>query len=349
MATLPMPPQLTDAQTIGALVARVKRWFAEPVSDEAKVYDSLNDSIESIWMAAMLATLSKFTRGPISQIFPANSSIVQIVSIPDPASGPVASAVNQGALPARTEYYAFSYVTDSGSMTLPSPLTPVVLAANQVAQVLPPPLLPDAIGWVVWGATDPAGLTLGLQSTGLESYTGPGPVIAQGVRPYPQSPPPPTQNSTGDNIFAVERLEVNNVNMTTTQWYQSNVSSLLWSRMGKIMAGTATSWTPYAYDFIDNNQIQFRPAPGYDLDGSLMYLVRPRRLRFPNSRIPFTSFACQKFLATQALADLLLGIYEYEAHDRWQSKAKDEKQSIILQIAHSNWNRDKTVTPFMRS
>lgn len=335
---------------MGALVTRIKRWLAEPLTDDLLAYDAANDALESIWMAVLLSTLSKFTKGPVSQVIPANSTSIRLITIPDPVSGPTVTTQVGGALPDRTEYWAYTYVTDSGSMTLPSPLTPIAVPANSVAVVAPPPQVADAIGWAAWGATDPAGLTLGLQSTGLEVFTGPGYFEQEtGIAPYPDSPPPPTQNSTGDNIFAVERLEVNNVNMTTTAWIQSNQASTLWTKMGKIMAGTATSWTPYAYDFIDNNQVQFRPAPGYDLDGSLLYIIRPRRLRFPQSRLPFTSFACQKFLVNQSVADILLSLYEYEAHDRWNAKAKDERQAIVLQVSQSNWNRDVTVTPFLRA
>lgn len=349
MGTLPLPDQLTDVYTMGALAARVKRWFAEPLKSDQKVYDALNDAIETVWMSVLLATLSKFTSGPVTQTIPANSTSIRLISIPDPTIPIGIEGVPGGNLPIRTEYYSYAYITDSGSMTRIAPLSGNTFLINQVASLPPPLQMPDAIGWVVFAGYNADGSDIGLQSTGLEPF-GVNWVEPQvGIAPYPTAPPPPSQNTTGDNIFAIERLEVNNVNMTTTAWIQSNQGSTVWTKMGKIMAGTATSWTPYVYDLVNNDQVQFRPAPGFDLDASLLYVTRPRRLRFPQSRLPFTSFACQKFLANQALADLLMSIYEYEAHDRWNAKAEKELQRIVMQVSQGNWNRDTTVTPFMRA
>lgn len=349
MSTLPLPPAVGSQFTLGAFAARIKDEWREPIKGYPEtVYNKTNDGLESIWMACMLATLSKFTRGPITQLFPANSTSVNIVAIPDPTVAPTVGQTPGGTLPGRTEYYAYSYVTDSGSMTLPSPLATNVLSANNVPTLTPPPQVAEAIGYVVMGGTLANGLDLAIQSVAVEPFgiqwVGP----QTGLVAYPQAPPPPSQNDTADNIFAIERIEVNNVNMTTTGWFQSNQASSLWRRMGKIMAGTATSWTPYAYDFIDNNQVQFRPAPGFDLNGELLYVVRPRRLRFPNSRMPFTWLSYQGCLVEFVKASLALDLYEYESHDRRYAKAKEMLQAVVLQVAGANFWRDDTVTPFMR-
>jgi hypothetical protein len=42
-----------------------------------------------------------------------------------------------------------------------------------------------------------------------------------------------------------------------------------------------------------------------------------------------------------------MGLYEFEAADRWNKYAEGERQAIILQINAGNWNKNNTVKPFM--
>lgn len=124
MATLPVFGTIPDVYSLGAMVQRVIDSINEPVGPKArnKIEGYVNDAIESIWMSALLASLSKFTRGPVTQIFPAGQTSIPVVSIADPTSAPAITMVAGGNLGNRSNYFAYCYVTDSGSVTLVSPL-----------------------------------------------------------------------------------------------------------------------------------------------------------------------------------------------------------------------------------
>lgn len=346
MSTLPTPGP-DSVYTIGAMVSRIQGKLNEPSRSIPAIYDAANDAIMSIWMAIITATLSKLIGGPVNQVVPAGVSSVGLVSIPDPVAAPTVVVVAGGALASRTVYFGYVYVTDSGSTTLVSPLLPLTIAAAHLGKVSPPPQVADAIGWYPLASADSGGLSLGIQDVALPLdfntfWTEP----VTGAEFSPDAPFPPTANTTGDNIFAIKRLDAINTNQTFTSWIQTNIGGQLFSQMGNAIPNVATSWTPCAYDLIDNRKIQLRPAPGYDVSTQYFYVVKPRRLRFPMSLLPFTSVEYQRFAIFQACADLALDKYEYEYADRLRAVAKEERQAIIIQVATANWDKDNRIVPF---
>lgn len=351
MATAPVLGSFTDVFTMGALAARVKRKINEPMGPDrmADLYEDINDAIESIWISAMLATLSKFVKGPVNQQILANTTQTELVSVPDPLTLPIPNFQAGGIMPARTLYLSYCLVTDSGSTTLCSPLVSIAIPINSLAMLSfpnAPEIIADTIGWYVFAGTQSDGSDQGMQSPGLMQF---GKIWFEppaGITPAPQSPSAPLSNNTGDNIFAINRMDVQNIDQTWTNWVQSNIGASRWTEYGHNVP-TATTWQPFVYDLIDNRQLTYRPGPNYTMTATYFYINKPRRLRFPQSRLPFTSFSCHAFLFAQAMFLQTLGIYETDVSDRWSGYAEKERQRIVLQISAESWNRDTTVRPFM--
>jgi hypothetical protein len=354
MATAPILSQFIAVDTVGALAQRIIDDVNEPVSDRKlnSLYGHIGDGIESIWMSAMLATLSKFVKGPVTQIV--TQQTTNIVSVPDPVDGGfVVSQIPGGNLPARTVYFSFCLVTESGSTTAISPLRSQLIAANFLSYI-PSPLNPSSqtipegvIGWYMFAGYNPDGSDQGQQSPVPLLFNQTWYEPPAGLTQAPNAPAPPSINTTGDNIFAINRIDVMNEDKTWTNWIQSNIGGTWWTEFQHKIA-TTTTWMPFVYDLIDNRQLEVRPAPADSLSAVYFYVHKPRRPRFPQSRLPFTSFACQGFLYTWGMARFLRSIYEFEASDRWAKDAEAERLRIVLQIGQGNWNRDSTIRPFMR-
>lgn len=351
MATTPALPQLFNANTLGSMGARVTRWAREKVNTDT-LNDAVNDAIESLWMAAQLATLSKFTKGVITQEMVTGQTVTTLVSIADPIVPLTTATVAGGTLPARQLTLTYTLVTDSGSETLPAPAVVIAQAANSICSVTPP--LPDAqgeaLGWNIY-VREGIGGTLG---------TGPLPVLMNVTplpfnRPWlePQVPPaqtgavPPHANTTGDNIFGISRIDVTNQNGTKTNWNQADVASLLFTDAQKTVP-FASTYQPQVFDLLGNSQIQVRPALGQNVTLDMFLILRPRRLQYPSSRIPFTSFPNQRYIFCRALSDVLDSLYEDEAADRWAQKAKEELNTVTLSILGENWFKNTTVKPYLR-
>lgn len=348
MATLPIADQTPGVYTMGEMVRRVLDDINEPATDKLRkrAIANINDGIESIWMSLLLATLSKMSRGPVQQIFPASETQVQLISVPDPTIPPSVAIAAGGALGVRTLYAGFVLVTDSGSTTKLSPLVQLDLIDGQLLQINPPPYKSDTVGWYPFVSSQANGSDAGQQGP-LQLFNQSWVEPPAGYSTAPEAPPAPAQNTTGDNIFAIDRIDVQNVDMTWTAWIQTNHSSS-WFTEFQHKVSTTTTWMPFVYDFLDEQWLQFRPAPAADLTGQFFYTVRPRRLAFPQSRLPYTQFAYQAFLHDYALARCLQSIYEFEASDRWKKDAEVERQRILLQVGAGNWNQNLTVRPFMR-
>ena len=353
MAT-PVLSQLLGVDTLGALVQRIIDDCDEPVSDRRmnSLYGHIGDAIESIWMSAMLATLSKFTKGPVTQIV--TQQTTNIVSVPDPTSAPASTGtVSGGILGARSVYYSYILVTESGSTTKLSTLFNMNVAMNYL-MFCGPPLNPSTqdipegvIGWHMFAGYNPDGSDQGQQSLVPLLFNQTWFEPPAGITQAPNSPPAPSVNNTGDNIFAIDRIDVQNIDQTWTNWMQANLSSTRFTAFQHSIA-TTTTWMPFVYDLIDNRQLEVRPQPAQPMSAVYYYVHKPRRPRYPQARLPFTSFACQSFLYCWGMGKLLRNLYEFEASDRWLKDAETERARIVLQISQGNWNKDTTVKPFMR-
>ena len=338
--------------TFGDTVRRILDSINEPVTDKNKnqCADYLNDGIESIWMSMLLATLSRFSKGPVNQVFAANETTQKLVTVPDPTVAPTVTSVAGGILGARTVYTSYCLVTDSGSTTKISPMATTNLLANTLMQVASP--IPssswanDIVGYYVFAGSNADGSDQGQQSALIRIGT-PWFEPVSGITSGPNVPFPPADNTTADNIFNIVRLDVQNIDTTWTSWIQSNLNSTWFTDFQKRVS-TTTTWMPFVYDFIEDRQIEVRPAPGQDLTGVFFYTVRPRRLRFDLSRMPYPQFAISGFLNDYTKSKMLLDIYEYEAADRWNDRAEKERQRIIFQVAQTTFNQNNTIRPFSR-
>ena len=352
MGGTPVTGPFIDTSTIGGLIQRVIDDVNEPVSSRQRngLYGHIGDAIESIWMSAMLATLSKFTKGPVTQIVTSQTTI--ITSVSDPASAPSIFASAANTLGLRTVRASYCLVTESGSTTKLSPLASLAVVDQGV--LVQSPINPSTqdvpegvVGWYPFAGLNPDGSDQGQQSPVPLQFNQSWIEPPSGLQQAPYSPSAPSQNTTGDNIFAIDRIDVMNEDMTWTNWLQANIGGTWWTEFQHKIA-TTTTWMPFVYDLIDNRQLEVRPAPADSLSAVYFYIHKPRRPRFPNSRIPFTSFACQSFLYMYCMGRLLRSLYEFEASDRWLKDAEGERMRIVLQIAQGNWNKDTTVRPFMR-
>lgn len=351
MGATPAIPELFDANTLGSMGARVTRWARERISTDI-LYDAVNDAIESLWMAAQLATLSKFTKGVITQDMLSGQTVTTLISIADPRVPLTTASIAVAGPVARQLTLTYTLVTDSGTETLPAPQVVVAMPAGVVCSVTPP--LPDtqgeALGWNVYVRTAIAG-TLGTGAQPQLMNIQPLPFNRPWIEPIAMLPQvgafPPHANTTGDNIFGVSRIDVTNQNGTKTTWNQADITSLLFTDAQKTVP-FASTYQPQVFDLLGNSQIQVRPALALDVALDMFLIVRPRRLKFPQSRIPFTSFPNQRYIFCRALGDVLESLYEDTAADRWDKKAKEELQTITLSILGENWFKNNTVKPYLR-
>ena len=352
MAT-PVIAPLTAVDTAGALVSRVIRRVNEPMTSDqiADVYNDLGDAIESIWMSAILATLSKFTKGPVTQLV--TEQTTYLVSVPDPTYGPSPSQQSGSALAARTAYFSYCLVTDSGSTTNLSPLAVLAISANNIA-ILSPPLNPSSqdipdgvVGWYPFAGYNPDGSDQAQQSPVPLPFNQNWYEPPAGLSQAPNAPAPPSSNTTGDNIFSIKRIDVQNVDQTWTQWIQATMGGTWWTEFQHRIA-TTTTWMPFVFDLIDGKQLEVRPAPAYAESAVYFYIARPRRPRFPQSRLPFKQIVYQAFLFKYCMAQALQSLYEFEASDRWKKDAEEERVRIMMSINASGWDQNTTVRPFMR-
>lgn len=331
-----------DVGTLGEMSARVVRWARERV-DTDMVNDAINDAIQSLWKSASLATLSRFISTAVNLTIPSEATFVPVISIPNPTDYALTFTIAGGALGARNASFAYSYVTDSGSETLASSEVMTPVAANFLYGCSPPPPQAGAIGWNLYAG---ASGRLARQNVAPTGFNAKWYEPIAGMLPAPNGPYVPYSNSTGDNISSIVRLDVSNLDGTLSTQYQCDMASSLFSASSVRLPST-TTYVRHAYDLVDANRIEIRPASTTDLDATLFYMVRPRRLRWPQSLLPYTSFDAQQFIGQQALSDILLGLYEDDAAGAWQGKADKERQRISLQLAGETWGKNKRVRRYM--
>lgn len=334
-------PQQFNVGTLGEMSARIIRWSRERL-DADTVNDAINDALESLWQTVSLASLSRFTTGPVTQTVMAGSTQLAIVSIADPEVYLQVGTTPGGGLPARTLSFAFSYVTDSGSETRLSLSQVSEADAAQLFVAQAPVPVAQAIGW---------NLFAGVAGRFTRQNISPLPFDVTWIEPpfgatsSPDGSFPQPFNNTADNIQAIKRISASNISGTKSRWRQGDVTSLLFSEMEGRLQSNST-FTSRAYDLIDNRVVEIRPAGQIDVDVDLYYLVKPRRLRFPQSTLPFLSLGVQGYLRNEALADILLSLGEDEEAAARQSKADHERQRITLSVLGDNWDKNNIVRPF---
>lgn len=333
---------LESITTFGAMVAAVKRWVQEPIRVPNIVEDAVNDAYEELWMASILATLSRFTQGPT--VVALDSAKVQLISVQDPTSNPTYVAVAGGTLAAREYWVAIAFVTESGTTTLIAPPSQLSLPANMLLQCPIQPPYPAAFAFMIY-----AGLTQGTMvnqtPNGVQfnqSWTEPTTGINQG-----DGQAPPVQNTTGDNIFAISSLQIQNQDGTYTRWEAADVSSSFVEQQQQALS-TNSSYQRQAYDLLGGGSLQIFPGPGTSFPANYWYIAKPRRMMFGSAPLPFADFPSQAFIRQRSLGDTLGHLSEFQGMGVWQGKADKQLASITKALTVGNRQQNNRVRPYMQ-
>lgn len=327
--------------------------FAGSTDEDDIVNDAINDAVESIWMAMMQCHLARFfgADSPVTFALPTNTERYRIVSIPDPTTAITFNNVVSGALPLRTYYIASTYVTESGSETLMSPVQTVVVPANSLVQIQGTlPFVPGAFGYNVYASKVNAGLMVlqnqqpvSLATNWLEPVTG---VVDFGTTPDATQAPPLT-NTTADNLSWIQHLEHRTANNALHAWNQVEIDSQVMRRMAAVQS-SASEYQSYVWELTGNGVLEFRPMTGSSFSPRYWYISKPRRLRYDQAEIPYVSIVgVHKFIKAQAKSDLYLGVNEFMNSQGWQQKSDKEKFDIQMSLMQELWNKNTRVVPHL--
>lgn len=342
--------------TLREMAAQVARWTLGENLQPQQVNDAINDAVESLWNSLVLAVLSIFMQGPVSVQIAGGAERAQLVSIPDPTVLPTAANVTGGTLPAITYQVAYSYVTSSGSETNISPVLAFARLLNNLASIsIPVTDIADAIGWNLYIGTDTLNLckqnavpipiqasppaTPILQQTYMEPLTG--------FVVSPNGPLPPTENTTADNLSYIRHLEFQiPTNGGYMAYNQGDIDSIMMRRFAGSIA-TSSPYQSYAWDLINQRQLEIRPAAGATFTPRYFFVAKPRRMAFPNSPLPFPTIPSTEFIKCHALGELFLSLHEYEAGDRWDAKSEKRRIEAVRAVSQMNYNLNDRVTPYL--
>jgi hypothetical protein len=358
------------ADTLRSLRTEILNWLRGDYAadtDLPLLNSSINDAIEDIWTSMMQIQLARFfgLDSPVTFTLPQGAERVQLVSIPDPLAAPTLGQLAGATLPARTYLVCYTYVTESGSETLPSPTASLAIGLNNLAQVTSPPALSNAIGWNCYASITNNPALLGLQNPGplpfsivpfTESPIGwidyPGaqqqPGVAQSAsQATPASSPPPSENTTADNIAWIVQMEVRTSDTLLRSWNQYDIGSEMFRRYGRELS-SASEYQTYVWDLVNGNRLEFRPAAGLAFNPRYFYVAKPRRLRYDQATIPYLNVAgVREYLVCKAVARLKLGLDEYLADQAWSGKADKTKAQIVAALTQELWAKDLRITPHL--
>lgn len=330
--------------TFGEMKAQVANWMRESV-DDSLLSDAVNDAIESLSESIITVKVEQMMGGPVSLNIAAASERTQLVSIVDPVAVPVVSAVAGGTLPGVTLNFYFTYVTESGSETNVSPVTNFVRALNNLALVAPPAWVAGAVGWNLYANLND-GRTALQNSTPLDFGNSWQEPEDTGVVDDPDLPSKPLSNTTGDNIFYIEHLELQMPDTTFKAWNAADLDSELMRRAARTIA-SSTPYQNYYWDLINGQTLEMRPAAGQGMVPRYFYVAKPRRIKFDNAPLPLTGVAIIGFLRYFAISLLKLAFEEYQASTAWDGKAEKARMEILKALTKTIANKNNTVTPYM--
>ena len=331
-------------ETLGSIKASVERFVRGSVNSDL-LTDAINDAIESLWMSVVQFQMEMFLQGPVSLSLAAGAQRTTLVSVEDPASAPSASVIaDTGAIADRNYQLSFTLVTESGSETAESPILPASVATGYIASISSPAYVSGAIGWNLYAGTPttPRLLQNAMPIAFGDSYQEPPGGFVSDV----QAAHAPTINTTGDNIFAVDLLEVTTSNNTLKPWSQHSFNSLMMKRGGRTIASTS-EYQGYVWDLVNETQIEVRPALGATLNPRYFYIAKPRRLKFDTAPIPYNMPGATQFIRQKAISDALLSLHEYDAARLWEEKAEPHRVNILQAVLARGINQNTTITPFI--
>lgn len=334
--------------------------------DKVLVNASINDAIEQIWTAMIQVQLAKFfgLDSPVTFSLPQGAERVQLVAIADPTNAPAVGLVAGGGLGARTYLVTYTYVTESGGETLPAPTTSAAIGANQLASITAPPAVANAIGWNCYVSVSNSTALLGLQNqnpnpfnvnfietpVGFLDYPGaqqqPGAVQSASTA-TPASSPVPSENTTADNIAWITHMEVRTSDTLLRSWNQYDIDSELFRRYGRELS-SASEYQTYVWDLINGNRLEFRPSAGLTFAPRYFYVAKPRRLRYDQGTIPYTSVTgVHEYIVNKAVSKLKLILDEYLASQAWGGEADKVKVQILGALTQELWAKNTRITPHL--
>ena len=345
--------------TLGSIRGEILGWLRGDYATDTDlpiVNAAVNDAIEDIWNAMIQVQLARFfgLDSPVSFTLPSGAERVQLVSITDPTAAPTVGGVAGGGLGARTYLVAYTYVTESGSETLPSPATSQAIGANNFAQTTAPTPVANAIGWNCYVSVSNNAALLGLQNqnplpfgvpftetaVGFVDYPGaqqqPG-AIQSASSATPASVGVPSENTTADNVSWITHMEVRTSDTLLRSWNQFDINSELFRRYGRELS-SASEYQTYVWDLINGNRLEFRPSAGMTFTPRYFYIAKPRRLRYDQGAIPYTQVTgVHEFIVDKAIARLKLGVEEYAANQAWNGEAQQVKAGIMAALTNELW------------
>lgn len=341
------------SDTLGSLRQEILlelRGDLQTAADVALINAKINNALEAVWMAMMKVALARFfgSDSPVSFTIASGSQRTQLVSIPDPTVAPVIAAIAGGNLAQRTILGAYTYVTESGSETNLSPTFAVVIPLSNLGQVAAPPAVSQALGWNFYASVTNNAALMALQNQQPLPFVVPYNEPATGWQDYSANEQtPPSSNQTADNISFITHLEITMPDTTLKAWNQEDIDSLAM----RGLAGTKASASPYqtyAWDLINGRTIEVRPQTGSAFNPRYFYVAKPRRLRYDQAEIPYSSISgVHEFLTNTAIGDLKLVLDEYISAQAYQGKAGSVKGDILTSLAQENWAKNNRVTPFL--
>lgn len=340
--------------TLGTLRAEVINWMRgdyDDPSDVPTVNSAISDAIESIWMSLIRAKLNRFigSDSPVSFSLAANTERVLLVAIADPLVGPVLGQQAGGAFGARQINGAYTYVTESGSETEPSPTIQLNVNPNNLvtAQLPNQANVAQALGWNFYASVAPDNV-LALQNqtpllvaeqfqedpTGIDDYS----VAQQTV---------PIANTTADNISWIKHMEIRTSDTLLRAWNQSDIDSMLFRQFARTLS-SASEYQAYAWDLINGRQLEFRPMTGSAFTPRYFYIAKPRRLRYDPAEIPYLEITgVRECVVAKSVSKLKLGVDEYLAKQGWDQVAGEAEMKALGALTTEDWSRDVRIAPHL--
>jgi hypothetical protein len=362
------------SDTLGSLRAEIllelRGDLAQP-KDVPLVNAKINNALANIWMSMMQAQLARLlgADSPVTFTLPAGAERVQLVSIPDPAVATTLQNQAEGTLAARNVTIGYTLVTESGSETQMSPVVQQAFGADVQIIVVAPAQVANAFGWNCYAAVAPFGsqsstLTMVLQNQQplpfSQNYLEPlngflnypqgdqqPPVVQSATGATPVGSPPPSENTTGDNIAWIKHLEIRTSDTVLRSWNQYDIDSAITRSFASTVA-SSSEYQHYVWDLVNGNRIEVRPAAGSTFNPRYFYISKPRRLRYDQAEIPYVEIVgVHEFLTNQAIADLKLSLDEYLSSTAYSTKAGAIKMDIVKSLRQEDWAKNTRVQPHL--
>jgi|SRR5882672_1126076 len=357
------------SDTLGSLRAEILLELRGDLSgqdDQNLVNGKINNALENLWMSMMQVALARFlgVDSPVTFTLPAGAERVQLVSIPDPTVAPVISAFAGGALAARTILGCYTYVTESGSETQASPTTGFLVPINNLGQVAAPAAVAQAFGWNFYASPSNTQALLALQNQqplpfvvpysepieGWQDYPTDqqGPPIAQiASGPTPAGAPPPSENSTADNISWIKHLEIRTSDTVLRSWNQFDIDSAVMRAAGGTVS-SASEYQTYVWDLINGNRLEIRPSAGLAFNPRYFYIAKPRRLRYDQAEIPYVSIAgVHEFVLNRTVSQCKLPLDEYLSSKAYKTEADENRLLVMKALRTEDWSKNSRIQPFL--